>query len=60
MRVFLLIRVGCVGSTGKNPYVEVDGLYRGVRIRKITNLSEDRCLELVKEADRIYNEVVGN
>ena len=40
------------------PYVEIDGLYPGVRIRKITYLSSKEKQELCKKADRIYDEVM--
>lgn len=39
------------------PYVEIDNLYDGVRIRKITYLSDDEINELVKEADKIFFDV---
>jgi hypothetical protein len=38
----------------KRPYVEVDNLYRGVRIRKITYLTEAQENELIEKADAIY------
>jgi len=40
----------------KIPYIEVDGLYPGVRIRRITHLSE-KMSELLDLADKIYLEV---
>lgn len=43
---------------GITPYIEADGLYRGVRIRKITNLSEGDLDEFIKRADKIYHEVM--
>jgi len=43
---------------GVTPYIEVDRLYPGVRIRKITNLSEEDCDEFIKRADKIYAEVM--
>lgn len=43
---------------GTKPYIEVDGLYSGVRIRKTTYLTEQETIELVKKADKIYNEVM--
>ena len=39
------------------PYLELDGLYAGVRIRKITHLSDKETKELAKKADEIYKEV---
>ncbi len=47
--------IECIAGSEK-PYIEVDGLYKGVRIRKITYLSEEQRAELVKKADKIYNE----
>jgi len=45
-----------------SPYVEVDGLYHGVRIRKITNLPDEKKAELITKADQIYKEtmLMGN
>jgi len=40
------------------PYIEVDGLYTGVRIRKITNLSDQEQKKLVKRADKIFEEIM--
>ena len=40
-----------------NPYVEIDNLYEGVRIRKITYLTDEQVKELVKEADQIKLEM---
>ncbi len=44
---------------GEEPYIEVDGLYRGVRIRKITHLSDKERDDLVLKSDKIYNEIMG-
>jgi hypothetical protein len=44
---------------GFTPFLEVDGVYRGVRIRAITHLPEKAQNELIKEADKIYEEVMG-
>jgi hypothetical protein len=41
------------------PYIEVDGLYPGVRIRRITHLSDEQRQELVGIADGIYDRVMG-
>jgi hypothetical protein len=41
-----------------NPYVEVDGLYQGVRLRKLTHLPEEVVEELVKRADEIFCKVM--
>jgi hypothetical protein len=43
----------------KRPYVEMDGLYAGVRIRKITHLDSKVCDELVEESEKIYHDVMG-
>ena len=40
-----------------NPYIEIDNLYDGVRIRKITYLSDEQVKELVSDADKIYLKV---
>jgi hypothetical protein len=42
------------------PYIEVDGLYQGVRIRKITALSEQQETELINLADKKYLEIMAN
>jgi len=58
----MLTQEGLNDGTGndnyKNPYIEVDGLYEGVRIRKISNLSNEQHRELVILADSIYDEVM--
>lgn len=41
------------------PYTEVDGLYDGVRIRKVTHLSPEELQQLNQEADQIYLEVMN-
>jgi hypothetical protein len=40
------------------PYVETDGLYAGVRIRKITHLTNEVEHELIREAEKIYHDVM--
>lgn len=45
------------GNDGSSPYVEIDGLYDGVRIRRITWLTEERHKTIIKEADKIYDEM---
>jgi hypothetical protein len=45
-------------SPGSFPYIEVDGNYGGVRIRRITHLSESMQNELVEKVDQIYLEVM--
>ncbi len=39
---------------GVSPYLELDGAYGGVRIRKITHLAEEDRKQLVERADKIY------
>jgi len=41
-----------------DPYIEVDGSYGGVRIRRITNMSESKQKELIRKADQIYLEIM--
>jgi hypothetical protein len=41
------------------PYVERDGLYAGVRVRKITHLRSEVCDELIEESEKIYRDVMG-
>jgi len=38
----------------KQPYVEINGLYQGVRIRAITHMDEDEQMKLIKFADEEY------
>ena len=40
------------------PYIEVDGLYNGVTIRRITNLSNEEQKVLVMRSDVIFNEIM--
>lgn len=47
------------GPGNKDPYVEVDRLYKGVRIRRITHLSDREIDLLVLKADIIYCQVTG-
>jgi len=42
------------------PYVEVDGLYAGVRVRKITALTESQQDELIRRCEDVYKEVMWN
>ena len=48
-----------LGHSVDTPYIEVDRLYRGVRIRRITHLTAEARRTLVKKADEIYNEVMN-
>ena len=43
---------------GMHPYIERNGLYPGVRIRRITHYSKKMIDELVKKADAIFDSVV--
>lgn len=45
-------------TPGSRPYVEHNGLYKGVRIRRITNLGDEDLDKLVARMDRIYREVM--
>ena len=38
----------------KTPYIEVNGLYPGVSIRRITHLSDDEIDKLTEAADKIF------
>jgi hypothetical protein len=42
------------------PYIEVNGLYDGIRIRKITHLNKKEQRKLVRGADKIYEKVMLN
>lgn len=44
---------------GTAPYIEVDQLYRGVRIRKITHLNKEQTDKLIKTADKIYLDIMS-
>lgn len=48
----------CMSSDGKAPYIEVNGMYPGVRIRKITHLNDEQQRELITKADLIYTEIM--
>jgi hypothetical protein len=54
----LKIPIGWSTENSGKPYIEIDGLYTGVRIRKITNLTEEEQIKLVTKADQIYEEVM--
>lgn len=47
-------------NDGISPYIEVDGSYEGVRIRRITHLSSKQYDKVTIEADRIYELVMKN
>jgi hypothetical protein len=47
------------GPHGEQPTVETDGLYTGVRIRKMTHLSSALIADLVTAADAIHASVTG-
>jgi hypothetical protein len=40
------------------PYIEVDGLYEGVRIRKITHLKHEEVVEMRDRSELIYRQVM--
>lgn len=40
------------------PYIEIDQLYKGVRIRRMTNLSDEAHGKLIKDADEVYEKIV--
>ena len=42
---------------GMSPYVEMNGLCAGVRIRRITHYSKKQIDRLVKDCDKIYDEL---
>jgi len=44
-----------VATNVKSPYLEVDGTFGGVRIRKITHLSEDEREDITARADIVYD-----
>ncbi len=50
--------VGTNPNAVHQPYVEVDGLYRGVRLRRITHLSEEEQELLINRADAIYRRIM--
>lgn len=55
------LRVLCLkflDSHKMHPYVEINGLYEGVRIRRITHLADDEMEKLIDQADAIYKEVM--
>lgn len=60
--VYAVVPVGMDGNApvddGQAPYIEVDGLYEGVRIRKTTHLTDEQESLLIKESDKIYREVM--
>lgn len=47
-----------MSSTGLAPYIEIDELYSGVRVRKITHLTEESQYELIKNAEKVYRQVM--
>ena len=44
-------------SKGRHPYIEVNGLYPGVRIRRITHYPEEIQDKIIKNCDALYREV---
>lgn len=49
---------GVMSHDFPEPYIEVDGLYPGVRIRKITALTKDQEDALITAAEKIYLEIM--
>jgi len=43
----------------KNPYLEINGMYGGVRIRKLTHLSAEEINKMTNHADEIYEIIMG-
>ncbi len=43
----------------KGPYIEVDGAFGGVKIRKLTYLSDEEVNRIQKRADEIFLEVMS-
>jgi hypothetical protein len=43
---------------GMKPYVEIDGLYDGVRIRRMTHLTQEEYWELVRRAEEAYTKIM--
>ena len=48
---------GYVDQNGRQPEVEINGTYGGVRIRKLTWLTEDQIDKLTIEADAIVDKI---
>jgi hypothetical protein len=44
---------------GRRPYIERNGPYSGVRIRRITHLAEEQINRLVAAADTIHERLTG-
>ena len=40
------------------PYIEINGLYDGVRIRRITHLEDKTCNSLIEQAEKIYEKIM--
>jgi exosome complex RNA-binding protein Csl4 len=49
---------GKINNDYMSPYIEMDQLYRGVRIRKITHLTAKIQDELIKRADAVYTRIM--
>jgi hypothetical protein len=54
----LVARYGTPEASGEGPYVEVDE--SGVRLRRVTNLSEDEQEKMRRQAEQIYREIMGS
>lgn len=55
----LKLVIGWGKAEVSSPYIEVEGAYGGVRIRKITHLSEKEQDKLVKKADKVYDIIMN-
>lgn len=55
----LNIPIGNNTNDGSSPYIEVEGAYGGVRIRRITHLSDKEHDKLIRKADKIHDKVMA-
>ena len=51
--------IGWAGAKAGEPYIEVNGGYGGVRIRRITHLSEQVQKSIVENADKVYDLIMN-
>ena len=54
----LKLTIGWVNAEVGHPYIEVDGGYDGVRIRRISHLSEKAHNKMITDADNVYEKVM--
>ena len=45
------------GNGRLRPHIEINELYRGVRVRKLTDLTHDQLEAFIKAADKIHEAV---